>query len=213
MIRAAVPILAIALTLLSACASNSRNSKSEGRTPPGSESAALGVGYPDPPRVLDEIWTRMEERDFAGMCGLLAGPGRSGKAVPLVPGRNLPPVDQLNSKVWLPPRFLTQTRDLMKRPWVRRISYGKPRVITNDPPFYAVPVIVQVDYDKVTPKERKMLVRIAQNQHTALDWEEIVAQGRAKEKRMLSGEEAPPELGFVFIDRWRFFADTPPTKR
>lgn len=207
--RIVLPLLL--LTLAAACSSSP--SKPGPREESGSRGTGpLGIGYPDPEAVLEQIRDRMDERDFEGLCGLLAGPGLKGKPVPLVPGKNVPHPPKETSKIWVPERFLGPSGGLMDNPWVRKISYGKPRVVTNDPPFYAVPVIAEMDYKGIPEKEREMLVQAARKQHTALDWDEIVAQGKAKEKRMLAGQEDPPELGFVFIERWRFYADAPPKK-
>ncbi|HMS17029.1 MAG TPA: hypothetical protein PKA37_09340 [Planctomycetota bacterium] len=164
-----------------------------------SSASPLGIEYPDPMVILQAIQNRMAAGDWPGTCAHLAGLGRNGQPVPLIPGENVEsvPGESLKAMNTYLPLF-----SALERPWVS-FRYGAVRSLRNAPPFFAVPVMVEYDYDRIQPEERAlMLKRFGEEQKRPVTWEEFVATMRQAEGR----GEGQRELAFAFLDQsWRLY--------
>ena len=159
----------------------------------------LGPAFPNPLLVLHNIRTAMEDGDWDEACLHLAGLGRTGLPVPLVPGENVEqvPASQLDQ---MGP-YLAML-EALERPWVN-VSYGSPRSLKNTPPFFAVPMTFTYDYGRIPAEERRvMLDRWAAERTRPGTWEEFVVAMRESEVRA----HGTKEMAFAYLrDRWRLY--------
>lgn len=189
--------------IIASCASSDGGKPAARTAEPASATSPLGLGYPDPQAIMDQVLARMESQDFEGLCALLAGPRKSdGAPVPLVPGKNV----HERRDIWVPLEELKGMRDFLARRW-KTFHWGRPRNLRNEPPLVAVTVRVTYAWDAIPPAERELLVRTWTDRHgQPVTWEEIVTEMRARERAEALPGARLPSLGFVHLDgRWRLY--------
>jgi hypothetical protein len=195
-------LLAGVAIVFAACSSTPRPEPR--RSDPGSGAVSpLGLGYPDPQAMLDEILARMESEDFEGLCALLAGPRKlDGRPVPLVPGRNV----HERKDIWVPLSELHGLRGFLARPW-KSFHFGRSRSLLNDPPFIAVTVRVTYDWNSIPATERALLLRAwSEKEGRAVPWDDFVVEMKARERAEAAPGANLPSLCFVHLDgRWRLY--------
>lgn len=198
----------VLLLILSACSETTRNGTGrEGARPPVEPASPLGVEYPDPLAIVSRVTTHMEEGNWAAACEELSDFGRNGRPVPLVPGENVPKDFPEDAKEKMKPYF-RHFRGL-GRPWVK-ISYGNVKPIRNDPPTISVPIRWHYELDKVTPKEREVILHVWKKQvNREVTWEQFELEMRqevARHRRLNDW----PEWTFAWLDdRWRLYIGRP----
>ncbi len=196
--------LTLLLVLLTtACSSADSNSEP---TLPAAGAAPLGAGYPDPDALLSRILYELEKRNFDAACACLAGPGLSGRPVPLVPGENLPRIPPGRSDLWPPLEDLKGLRQFLRQPW-KQIRYGRPRNLSNDPPFIAVTVKVDYAWERIPEGERKRIVSAQKElRKRPVTWEDVVRDGQVREQAEASGSRPLPTLRFAWLrNTWRLY--------
>lgn len=168
----------------------------QGASPAGSP---LGPGYPDPMEVLGAVHASIRKGDWEAACLRLAGLGRNGLPVPLVPGENVErvPGESLRAMDAYLPLF-----EALQRPWVS-FRYGQVRSLRNSPPFFAVPVDVDYRYDAIEPAEREtMLARYRLEHGGDPSWTDFVQAMRKAEE----AARGTRELAFAHIrGQWRLY--------
>ena len=193
--------------LLGACESPTGNEiPARAATTPIKENSGIGVGYPNPHQILNQVFDRMEARDFEGMCAHLAAPNRSGAPVPLIPGKNIQAIPAGREDLWVNQERVAGFRHFINQPW-NDVSYGQVRSLANDPPFIAVPIRVTYDWSRIPASERDMIARTWSHQTgRTLSFEEAAAAIESQQKGAVDDPNAAPELAFVYLgDRWRLF--------
>jgi len=177
----------------------------DGRETAPETAAAIGPGYPDPRAVLKRVFDAMEERDFAGMCAHLAGLGRNGRPVPLVPGRNLPEVPPDRPDLWPRADEVRGFQQFLDAPW-KTVSYGRPRNLLNDPPTISVPVRVRYHWDRMPAKERELLARAwSKELGRSVSWDEVFPLMSERNRA------SPAPLLFTNLGgHWRLYLGPPP---
>jgi len=157
--------------------------------------------------IVGRVTGHMEAGDWKEACEDLCDLGRNGRPVPLVPGSNVPEDFSEDVKRRIRP-FFQHFRGL-ERSWVR-ISYGRVRTLRNAPPMITVPVKWDYDLDRVTPKEREVILHVWNKQaERPVGWERF----RLEMKQEVARRERAadwPQWSFAWLDdRWRLYIGRP----
>ncbi|MAG33183.1 MAG: hypothetical protein CL908_20080 [Deltaproteobacteria bacterium] len=167
----------------------------------------LGVGGPDPMKIVTRVSTNMEAGNWSAACDDLADLGRLGQPVPLVPGKNVP--------VQIPPIVRSKMRPFyehlrgLRKSWVN-VSYGRTTNVRNDPPVMSVPVRATYDYARITQQEREVILHNwSKESGTPRTWPEFVQEMKRRDKDRARLDDWPTWT-FAWLDeRWRLYIGPP----
>ena len=206
MIRRSICLMLAAATL--GCSSPSKpNDEERRRRPQVTAGSPLGIEYPDPMAIVGRVTGNMEAGDWKQAWQELCDLGRNGRPVPLVPGTNVPDDFPEDVKRRIRP-FFQHFRGL-ERSWVR-ISYGEVRTLRNSPPMITVPVKWSYDLERVTSKEREVILHVWNKQaDQQVDWNRFRLEMRQEVVRRERAADWP-QWSFAWLDdRWRLYIGRP----
>ena len=195
---------------LASCSSTTGSERRRPGSPAAETVSPLGVEYPNPLVIISRVAGNMEAGDWEAACLDLCDLGRNGRPVPLVPGKNVPKDFPSTAKEQMKPYF--QHLRGLEQPWVK-IAYGSVKPLLNDPPTIAVPVRWRYLFDRITAKQREVILHVWRKQaRPDLSWEELVSDLRrqvAQRQRLNNW----PEWTFAWIgNRWRLYIDPRPLR-
>jgi hypothetical protein len=197
-------LAALAVTFLIGCGSSGSTKRTDKSTRPNSSEtdrvSPLGLGQPDPDRLLENALARAEAGDLDGWLSYFAFSDARGQyfVQSKVAGSSAPQDDQSLERMR---EWAASFRTVLDQDFVK-IDYGAPRSIRNSPPIVAVAFIYDYRFDSLPQHKRAAILERVNSyrpERAHVDWTGFVAWMRSRPSAGM--------MHFVFIDdAWRFDA-------
>ena len=200
-------LLALTLSFVACESTKPATNKPEQAAPPITQRSPLGIEYPNPLVVVRRVMGNMESGQWEATCEDLADLGRNGRPVPLVPGENVPKDLDPGVKDKIKP-FFRHFRGV-NAPWVK-ISYGRVETVRNDPPTVRVPVRWNYDLERISARDREVLIHAYAKQVSGkVTWADVVTRMRAEVETHRRNRSWPTWTFSWLRDRWRLYIGRP----